>query len=118
MIEAPFQWQVALAQLDPVRGSEQAGLRPVLIISNEAVSRPLPIVTVPPLTTHREGRRIYATEALLPANAAGQPRDSLVMAHQIRTISKERLHRSYGWVRDEELRDQIRAAMRVHLDLE
>ena len=118
MIEAPFQWQVALAEFDPVRGSEQAGLRPVLIFSNEAVNRPLPIVTVLPLTTHREGRRIYATEALLPANAAGQPRDSVVMAHKIRTITKGRLRRSYGWVRDDGLRGQIQAAMRVHLDLE
>jgi len=118
MVESPFQWQVVQAELDPVRGSEQAGERPVLIVSHEAINETLLIVTVLPMTTYRRGRRIYSTEVLLPAGKAGQPHDSIIMAHQIRTIAKERLHRSYGWVNDEGLREQVRAAMRVHLDLE
>ena len=117
MIKEPFQWQVAMAELDPARGSEQAGRRPVLIVSNEPINQALPIVTVFPLTTHKKGRRIYSTEALIPARAAGQPRTSVVMAHQVRTISKDRLYRTCGWLNDEDLRDQIRSAMRTHLDL-
>jgi mRNA interferase MazF len=118
MAERPLQWQALRAALDPALGSEQAGDRPVLIVSHESINIALPIVTVLPMTTHRPGRRVYSTEVLLPAGMAGQPQDSIVMAHQIRTISKERLRRSYGWLLDEDLREQIRAAMRVHLDLE
>jgi mRNA-degrading endonuclease toxin of MazEF toxin-antitoxin module len=46
------------------------------------------------------------------------PYDSIVMAHQIRTIAKERLRRSYGWLEDETFQEKVRAAMRVYLDLE
>jgi mRNA interferase MazF len=117
MAEPPFQWQVIQAQLSPVRGSEQAGERPVLIVSHEATNEALPIVTVLPLTTYRSGRRVYSTEVLLPARRAGQPRDSIVMAHQIRAIAKERLLHPYGRLEDEGLRAQVRTAMRVYLDL-
>jgi mRNA interferase MazF len=57
MIKEPFQWQVAMAMatLDPVRGSEQAGRRPVLIVSNEPINQALPIVSVLPISTHRFG---------------------------------------------------------------
>jgi mRNA interferase MazF len=49
---------------------------------------------------------------------AGQPADSIVMAHQIRTISKVRLHRPHGWLTDEGLRDEVRAAVLLYLDLQ
>jgi len=117
VIDPPYQWQVALAELDPVRGSEQAGSRPVLVVSNEAINEALSVVAVLPLTTYRPGRRVYSTEIRLPAEAAGQPNPSIVMAHQIRTVAKERLSRSYGWLRDEILRQQVRSALRVYLDL-
>ena len=118
MIKTPFQWQVAQAELDPVRDSEQRGKRPVLIISQEDINESISIVTVLPLTTFRPGRRIYSTEVFLPAKKVGQPNDSIIMAHQIRTISKGRLKRSYGYLQDEELREKVRYAMRIHLDLD
>lgn len=118
MVNPPYQWQVVSAQLDPVRGSEQAGERLVLIVSHEAINESLSIVTVLPMTTFRSGRRIYSTEVLIPAGEAGQPHGSIVMAHQIRTIAKARLRRSYGWLEDETLQEKVRTAMRVHPDLE
>jgi mRNA interferase MazF len=117
-VEAPWQWQLVRADLEPVRGSEQAGVRPVLIISTEASNRVLPVVTVLAVTSLKPGRRIYSTEALLPARAAGQPRDSIVMAQQIRVLDKTRLLTSYGTLSDEEVREAIRAALRRYLDLE
>jgi mRNA interferase MazF len=117
-MEGPFQWRVFRVNLDPTVGSEQAGSRPVLVVSNEIMNEMLPIVTVLPLTSHKSERRIYSTEVLLPAGAAGQPMDSIVMAHQIRTISKRRLEAAYGQLEDPSLRQAIRAAMRLYLDLE
>lgn len=73
-----FQWGIFQARLDPVLGSEQAGRRPVLVVSNEVINQALPIVTVLPLTSMRKGRRIYSTEVLLVAGQAGLPRDSIV----------------------------------------
>lgn len=118
MTQEPFQWQLFRADLNPTVGSEQAGIRPVLVVSNEIMNEVLPIVTVLPLTTHKPGRRVYSTEVLLPAGVAGQPVDSIAMAHQIRTISKKRLHRPYGWLTDSGLQAEVRAAVLLYLDLE
>ena len=72
-----FQWRLFRAKLDPALGSEQAGTRPVLVVSREVINQALPIVAVVPLTSMKAGRRIYATEVLLPAGAAGQPDASI-----------------------------------------
>lgn len=117
-VAAPWQWQLVRADLEPVRGSEQAGVRPVLIVSAEASNRVLTVVTALAVTSLKTGRRIYSTEALLSAGAAGQPRDSVVMAQQIRVLDKSRLIGSYGHVTDEAVRESVRAALLRYLDLE
>jgi mRNA interferase MazF len=113
-----WQWRLFRAALDPAVGSEQAGTRPVLVVSREVINQALPIVAVLPLTTHRPRRRVYATEVLLPAGAAGQPEASIVMAHQVRTVSTRRLGEPYGELTDAKLRAAVREALRVFLDLE
>jgi mRNA interferase MazF len=111
-----FQWAVMEANLDPVAGAEQKGIRPVLIISNEEFNQAMPNVTVLPLTSTK--RRLYPSEVLLPKGKAGQPLDSIIMAHQIRTISKQRLKGLLGYLEDSQLRHEVREAIREHLDLD
>lgn len=111
----PWRWSVVDADLDPVRGSEQSGRRPVLIVSNEGFNRAMPSLTVLPLTSTE--RDLYPAEVLLPAQVAGQPRRSIVMAHQMRTVSKERVGRPLGRLEDPSLRAAVRAALAEHLDL-
>jgi len=110
-----FQWAVYEANLDPVSGAEQKGTRPVLIVSNEEFNQAMPNVTVLPLTSTQ--RRLYPSEILLPTGKAGQPSESIVMAHQIRTISKQRLGRLLGCLSDVQIRHEIRQAINEHLDL-
>ena len=50
--------------------------------------------------------------------AAGQPLESIVMAHQVRTISKRRLRHALGYLQDAALREAVRTGLREHLDLE
>jgi mRNA interferase MazF len=104
------------AELDPVRGSEQRGRRPVLIVSNEDFNVAAPIVTVLPLPSTQ--RRLYPSEVWLPAGAAGQPLDSIVMAHQVRTISKQRFGNVIGALNNQWLRTAIRDALRELFDLD
>lgn len=111
-----FQWAVFEADLDPVAGVEQKGIRPVLIVSNEEFNQAMPNVTVLPLTSTQ--RRLYPSEILLPERKAGQPLESIVMAHQIRTISKKRLGRLLGYLDDAQLRLEIHRAIKEHLDME
>src|SRR3989442_12055693 len=98
----PWQWAVVDADLDPVRGSEQRGRRPVLVVSNEDFNQAMPNLTVLPLTSTQ--RALYPAEVVLPGGAAGQPRDSIVMAHQIRTIAKERVARRFAYLFERYLR--------------
>jgi len=116
-MSAQIQWGVFRARLDPTEGSEQAGIRPVLVVSREVINQALPIVGVVPLTRRKPGRRIYSTEVLLPAGVAGQPEDSIAMAHQLRTISRDRLGRPYGELTDPDFRNSVREAIRIYLDL-
>jgi mRNA interferase MazF len=110
-----FQWAVFEANLDPVAGAEQKGTRPVLVVSNEEFNQAMPNVSVLPLTSTQ--RRLYPSELLLPAGKAGQASESIVMAHQIRTISKQRLGRLLGYLHDAHLRNEVRQAIKEHLDL-
>ena len=111
-----FQWAVYEANLDPVAGAEQKGMRPVLIVSNEEFNQAMPNVSVLPLTSTK--RRLYPSELPLPAGKAGQPSESIVMAHQIRTISKQRLGRLLGHIDDTQLQYEIHRAIKEHLDMD
>ncbi len=111
-----FQWAVMQANLDPAIGTEQKGTRPVLIISNEDYNQTIPNVTVLPLTSTK--RRLYPSEVFLPQGKAGQPLDSIIMAHQIRTISKQRLKGLLGYLEDPQLRDEVCVAIKAHLGLD
>ena len=111
-----YHWAIMEANLDPVAGAEQKGRRPVLIASNEEYNQAMPNVTVLPLTSTK--RRLYPSEVFLQKGKAGQPLDSIIMAHQIRTISKQRLKGLLGYLEDPQLRFEVCAAIKEHLSLD
>jgi mRNA interferase MazF len=84
-----YQWHIFMASLDPVTGSEQAGTRPVLVISRKSRNQLLPVVNVVPLTSRKSSaRRIYPNEVLLSAGMAGLSADPIALCYQIRTLDK------------------------------
>jgi len=94
-----FRWKIFKASLDPTEGSEQAGIRPVLVISHEIFNKNMPVVTVLPITSKKPGRKVYGNEVLIPAGEGGLESDSIILIHQIRTISKNRLKDFYGQIK-------------------
>lgn len=112
-----LKWKIFWADLDPVQGSEQAGKRPVLVVSNEIINEALPVIAVLPLTTVKPGRTIYPTEALLTAVDNQLPEASIAMAHQVRTLAKSRLLQQCGEVTLSDVQEQVQQALRIHLDL-
>lgn len=113
-----YQWHIFLAILDPTTGAEQAGRRPVLVISREHINQVLPVVNVLPLTSRKSPQRtIYPNEVLLPAGVAGLQIDSIVLCYQIRTLDKRRLEREIGKLTDLALRAAITEALRFQLEL-
>lgn len=110
------RWSVVLVDLGSPIGSEQGGQRPVLIVSNDDWNQAMRTLTVLPMTTTR--RKLYPGEVVVPPGAGGQPQESIVMAHQIRTISKDRVVKEYGAMGDPELRARVSRAILEHLDLD
>ncbi len=117
MTDQQYQWAIFWVDLDPVEGSEQAGRRPALVISTEAANRHLPVVTVLSITSMKPGRKIYPTEVLLTRERAGLSQDSILMAHQIRSVAKERLTSICGWIEDVQLRREIRETVSRYLEM-
>lgn len=105
------RWSIWRANLDPVVGSEQGRIRPVLVISETAANDILPVVNVLPITSRKPGRRVYPNEALLTPGTAGLTEESLVLTYQVRTLDKRRLSRLYGKLDDTASQEQILAAL-------
>jgi mRNA interferase MazF len=113
-----YQWHVFFAFLNPVKGSEQAGKRPVLVVSRERLNQLLSVVNVIPLTSRKSSLRIiYPNEVLLLAGTAGLQVDSIALCYQIRTLDKSRLEQDLGQVDDPRLRQAILEAIRFQLEM-
>lgn len=112
------KWNIYFLDLDPIKGSEQRGKRPVLAISNDAVNAALPVFTCLPFSSVKPGMKIYPTEVYISASDSGLSRDSVVMLHQIRTVSTSRIiGDAIGEIKDTALRQQINRALTQYFDL-
>ena len=111
------RWEIYRAALDPVIGSEQGKIRPVLVISADEANSALRVVNVLPLTSRKPGRRIYGNEALLPAGVGGLPNESIVLAYQVRTLDKQRLTARFGQIQDPAIQLEIAEALSLQLGL-
>lgn len=114
------KWEIYFLDFDPTKGSEQRGMRPALVISNDSVNRHLPVFTVLPFSSIKEGAKIYPTEVALPAKITGLPRDSVVMLQQIRTVSPDRLQgmTKAGELSDPTYRKKINEALAEYFELD
>ncbi len=94
---------VFAARLDPAEGSEQAGKRPVIVVSRDAINQSSPVVVVVPCTTHRPHRRIYPSQILVEAPEGGLRNDSVALGEQIRSVARTRLGKRWGSLTPESL---------------
>lgn len=100
------QGEIWSADLNPIKGSEQSGKRPVVIVSGDTLNDALPIIIVVPITSKIKS---YPTCVLLLANKTnGLPKDSEAIPFQIRAIAKKRLIKRIGHTTGEELREILR----------
>ena len=91
------------ADLSPVVGSEQGGLRPVLIIQNDIGNRYSPTVIAAAITS-RLGKTKLPTHIDVYAERVGLQKDSVVLLEQIRTLDKRRLKEKMGHLDEESMR--------------
>jgi len=103
-----------MVDFNPARGSEQQGIRPALVISNDRSNQASPVIIVAALTT-RIPDRLYPWTVYLPQ---GQPmdREGLVLCNQVLTVSKERLERYRATLTPAQMQ-QVRTALMISLGL-
>ena len=105
---------IYLANLNPYKGSEQGGKRPVIIIQNNVGNHYSPTVIVTAVTSRFFKKRALPTH--VPLDNEELEKNSLALLEQIRTIDKSRLIRKIGRVPEEKM-TEIGAAIHVSLDL-
>lgn len=94
------QKEIWFANLDPTKGSEQAGYRPVVILSGDLLNKFLQIVIVAPLTTKIKNYK--GNPILVPNFRNGLPNTSEILMFHIRSISKDRLISKIGEIDESE----------------
>jgi len=104
------------ADLSPVVGSEQGGVRPVLIVQNDVGNRFSPTVIAAAITSQRAKANL-PTHIMLNAQDTGLARDSIVLLEQIRTIDKHRLKERMGCL-DEMSMTQVDQALSISFGLD
>ncbi|MEO7521209.1 MAG: type II toxin-antitoxin system PemK/MazF family toxin [Gemmatimonas sp.] len=114
------QWDVFDADLNFPVGSEQGGEnRPVIVVSNDGFNDNFPVVTIVPLTgTQGKKRKVYPFEIVVPANLMGNPKESIIMPYQIRTIDKTRLREMLGHLEDANVRGRIEDRIIEHIGVD
>jgi mRNA interferase MazF len=106
---------VYFADLSPVVGSEQGGVRPVLVIQNDIGNRFSPTVIIAAITAQIQKAKL-PTHVEIDAKRYGFERDSVILLEQIRTIDKQRLTDKITHL-DEEMMDKVDYALQVSLGL-
>jgi len=103
------------ADLSPVIGSEQGGIRPVLIVQNDIGNKYSPTVIASAITSQINKAKL-PTHIELSAKEYGLPKDSVVLLEQIRTIDKKRLREKIGHL-DDELMEKVNEALTISFGL-
>lgn len=106
---------LVIADLSPVVGSEQGGLRPVLVIQNDVGNRFSPTVIVAAVTSQIEKSKL-PTHVELSAKEFGLMRNSVVLLEQIRTIDKRRIQQKLGRL-DSKTMEMVDEALAISMGL-
>jgi mRNA interferase MazF len=106
---------VVLCDLNPVVGTEQAGVRPAVVFQIDRANAVSPHTIIAPFTT-RIRRALLPSHVLIPAGTGGLSQDSVVLCEQIRVIDKRRIVRVLGHLDDAHM-EEVARALRMILGL-
>lgn len=103
------------ADLSPVIGSEQGGVRPILVIQNNVGNKYSPTIIVAAITSQINKAKL-PTHVEITGNDFGLPKDSVLLMEQIRTIDKKRLREKIGKF-DEDMMKKVDLALKTSVGL-
>lgn len=107
--------EIYYADLSPVVGSEQGGIRPVLIVQNDIGNKHSPTVIAAAITSKKE-KSALPTHISVQASSCGLAKDSVVLLEQVRTLDKRRLKERMGELDDSSMA-QVNTALSTSLGL-
>lgn len=107
--------EIYYADLSPVVGSEQGGVRPVLIVQNDVGNKYSPTVIAAAITSQINKAKM-PTHIEVDASEYGLAKDSVILLEQIRTIDKKRLKEKIGLI-DDELMEKVNEALVISFGL-
>jgi mRNA interferase MazF len=99
------------ADLSPVVGSEQGGIRPVLVVQNDIGNKFSPTIIVAAITSQINKAKL-PTHIEINAQEYGLQKDSVILLEQVRTIDKKRIKEKIGHL-DDKLMEQVNEALLV-----
>ena len=108
--------EIVLAELEHVKGSEQGGTRPVLIIQNDISNKFSPTTIIAPITSSGSDKE-YPTDVFIPRQDSNLNKDSKILLNQIRTIDKRRIVNKISFL-DYIAMNKVDMALKISLGLE
>lgn len=108
--------EIYYADLSPVVGSEQGGIRPVLILQNDTGNKHSPTVICAPITSNTNKTNLPTHIFINPQKGVGLIKDSIILLEQVRTIDKRRLKEKIGMV-DENTMEGVNTALLISMGL-
>ncbi len=116
MVKLIKRGDVVLANLEPIKGSEQGGVRPCLIIQNDIYNQYSPVVIIAAITSRRFTKE-FPTNVFLKKQESKLDKDSVVLLNQIRTIDKSRIIKKISNLNNF-IMGNVDLAIKISLDLE
>src|SRR5690606_15055849 len=107
--------EIYYADLSPVVGSEQGGVRPVLVVQNDIGNKYSPTVIVAAITSQIHKGKL-PTHVEISASDYGLPKDSVILLEQIRTIDKKRLKEKIGYLTPE-MMEKVNEGLQISFGL-
>jgi len=107
---------IVIVNLEPVKGSEQGGIRPCLIIQNNLGNKYSPTTIIAPITSKKFSKE-FSTNVNLLKEDSNLDRDSTVLLNQIATIDRIRIVKKLGFLNEDIMR-KVNLAIKVSLDLQ
>lgn len=116
MAKKVYRGEMYFADLNPVKGSEQGGYRPVLVIQNNVGNLFSPTVIVAALSGKINTKADLPTHHII-RKYAGLDEESMILLEQIRTVDKKRLHNYIGQLNEEDM-EQVNRCLAISLELD
>ena len=112
-MERIIRGEIVVANLEPVEGSEQGGIRPVLIIQNDTLNKHAPTTIIAPITSKIYTQE-YPTNVIIKKEDSHLKLDSTILLNQIRTVDKKRILKKIGLL-DNFIMNKVDMAIKISL---